>query len=90
MANKTPANNQAFTFSVAQVTILVIICDVHMYIPQIDTNADMTLSTLFISSSDTVASDNAIYPCQEILTVNGTDMFTYSGVSHATLTGKYT
>ena len=50
----------------------------------------MTMSTLFVSSSDTVASDSGVYTCQAILTVNETDMFTYSDVTHITLKGKYT
>ena len=49
----------------------------------------MSWSTLFISSSDTVASDSGEYTCQEILTVNGTDIFTYSDSSQVALTGEY-
>ena len=50
----------------------------------------MSLSTLFISSNDTVASDSGEYTCQEMLTVNGTDMFTYSDSSQVALTGECT
>lgn len=48
----------------------------------------MSLSTLFISSSDTVASDSGVYTCQAVITVDGNDIFTYSDVSHVTLTGE--
>ena len=50
----------------------------------------MLLSTLFISSNDTVASDSGEYTCQEMITVNGTDMFTYSDSSRVALIGKCT
>ena len=50
----------------------------------------MSLSTLFISASDTVASDSGEYTCQERLTVNGTDIFIYSDSSQVALIGECT
>ena len=48
----------------------------------------MTLSTLFINESDTMASDSGIYTCRAVITVNGTDNFTSDGDSQVTLTGE--
>ena len=48
----------------------------------------MTLSTLFINGSDTVASDSGIYTCRTVITVDETDMFTSDGDSQVTLTGE--
>ena len=48
----------------------------------------MSLSTLFISSSDTVASDSGVYTCPVVITVDGTDMFTSDDTSRVILTGE--
>ena len=48
----------------------------------------MTLSTLFINESDTMASDSGIYTCQAVITVDGTDMFTSDDTSIVVLTGE--